>query len=57
MRWTEPASSPSPNLLPDLHPLAAQILIRRGFVLPAAAHAFCALQGRWLYTEMTALES
>ena len=40
MRWTEPDSSPSPNLLPDLHPLVAQILIRRGFVLPAAARSF-----------------
>ena len=40
MRWTEIASSPSPNLLPDLHPLVAQMLIRRGITLPGAARAF-----------------
>jgi single-stranded-DNA-specific exonuclease len=40
MRWTEPTSSPSPSLLPDLHPLVAQILIRRGITLPGTARAF-----------------
>ena len=39
MRWIEPPPFP-PNPLTDLHPLVAQTLFQRGFLTPAAAHAF-----------------
>ncbi|HEY5270303.1 MAG TPA: hypothetical protein VII97_08195, partial [Anaerolineales bacterium] len=40
MRWIEPTPLHSPDPLPDLHPLVAQTLIRRGLTTPEAARAF-----------------
>ena len=40
MRWTEPASLLLPAPLPDLHPLVAQTLVRRGFNTPGTALPF-----------------
>ena len=40
MDWIEPSPIDSPAPLPDLHPLVAQTLLRRGLRTPAAAHAF-----------------
>ena len=40
MRWREPTPLHSPALLPDLHPLVAQTLVRRGMNSPQAALAF-----------------
>ena len=42
MRWIEPAPLPpcTPAPLPDLHPLVAQTLIRRGITTAPAARAF-----------------
>ena len=40
MRWMEPAPLRYPDLLPDLHPLVAQTLVRRGMNTPEAARAF-----------------
>jgi single-stranded-DNA-specific exonuclease len=40
MRWIEPTFLISPSPLPDLHPLVAQTLVRRGFTTPEAARAF-----------------
>ena len=40
MRWIEPTPLRSPAPLPDLHPLVAQALVRRGFSTPDSARAF-----------------
>jgi single-stranded-DNA-specific exonuclease len=40
MRWTEPASSSTTPLLPNLHPLVARTLLRRGITSSTAAYAF-----------------
>jgi single-stranded-DNA-specific exonuclease len=40
MDWIEPAPIDSPAPLPDLHPLVAQTLLRRGLRTPEAARAF-----------------
>jgi len=40
MVWIEPSPIISSTLLPELHPLVAQTLIRRGFQTGEAAHAF-----------------
>ena len=40
MNWIEPSSLRSSAPLPDLHPLVAQTLLRRGISTPEAAHAF-----------------
>jgi single-stranded-DNA-specific exonuclease len=40
MEWIEPSPIDSPAPLPDLHPLVAQTLLRRGLRTPAAAIAF-----------------
>lgn len=40
MRWLEPTSHSSSAPLPDLHPLVAQMLTRRGFTTPDGARAF-----------------
>jgi len=40
MRWIEPTSLLSPTPLPDLHPLVAQTLVRRGLTTPEATRAF-----------------
>ena len=40
MRWKEPPSTFLPAPLPDLNPLVAQTLLRRGFTTPEAARAF-----------------
>jgi single-stranded-DNA-specific exonuclease len=40
MDWIEPSPIDSPAPLPDLHPLVAQTLLRRGLRTPAAARAF-----------------
>lgn len=40
MRWIEPTPLHSPAPLPDLHPLVAQTLVRRGMSMPEAARAF-----------------
>ena len=40
MRWIEPTPLRSPAPLPDLHPLVAQTLVRRGMSTPEAARAF-----------------
>jgi single-stranded-DNA-specific exonuclease len=44
MHWIEPTHLSSPDLLPDLHPLVAQTLIRRGFTTPESARAFLDLE-------------
>ena len=40
MDWIEPPPIDSPAPLPDLHPLVAQTLLRRGLRTPTAARAF-----------------
>jgi single-stranded-DNA-specific exonuclease len=40
MDWIEPPPNNSPAPLPDLHPLVAQTLLRRGLRTPTAARAF-----------------
>jgi single-stranded-DNA-specific exonuclease len=40
MNWIDSPPFPSSGPLPDLHPLVAQTLLRRGFSTPAAAQAF-----------------
>jgi len=40
MDWVEPSPIDSPAPLPDLHPLVAQTLLRRGLRTPEAAQAF-----------------
>jgi single-stranded-DNA-specific exonuclease len=40
MNWTEPSPIDSPAPLPNLHPLVAQTLLRRGLRTPEAARAF-----------------
>ena len=40
MDWIEPSPLDFPAPLPDLHPLVAQTLLRRGLRTPAAARAF-----------------
>lgn len=40
MRWLDPSPIQSTPPLPDLHPLVAQMLLRRGMTTPEAAHAF-----------------
>ncbi len=40
MDWIEPPTNNSPAPLPDLHPLVAQMLLRRGLRTPSAARAF-----------------
>jgi single-stranded-DNA-specific exonuclease len=40
MRWTDLPTSTLPSPLPDLHPLVAQALARRGILTPEAALAF-----------------
>ena len=40
MDWIEPSPIASPAPLPDLHPLVAETLLRRGLRDPAAAQAF-----------------
>ena len=40
MDWIEPSPIDSPAPLPDLHPLVAQTLLRRGLRTPEAARAF-----------------
>jgi len=40
MDWLEPSPIDAPAPLPDLHPLVAQTLLRRGYRTPEAARAF-----------------
>lgn len=40
MRWISPPALPSTSLAPDLHPLVAQTLLRRGITTPEAARVF-----------------
>jgi single-stranded-DNA-specific exonuclease len=40
MNWTEPTPLPSSTLLPELHPLVASALLRRGIRTPEAVRAF-----------------
>ena len=40
MHWLEPTHLPVEASLPDLHPLVAETLVRRGFTTPEAARAF-----------------
>jgi len=40
MDWIEPSPVPSPEFLPDLHPLAARALFRRGFRTLESTRAF-----------------
>ncbi len=40
MKWIESTHLPSPEILPGLHPLVAETLVRRGFTNAEAAHAF-----------------
>jgi len=40
MLWSGSPTSPRTTLLPDLHPLLAQTLLRRGIATPEAARAF-----------------
>jgi single-stranded-DNA-specific exonuclease len=44
MHWIESTPLSSPDLLPDLHPLVAQTLIRRGFTTSESARAFLDLE-------------
>ncbi|MGA2489823.1 MAG: single-stranded-DNA-specific exonuclease RecJ [Anaerolineales bacterium] len=40
MNWIEPSPLPTSTILPDLPPLVAGMLLRRGITTPAAAQAF-----------------
>jgi single-stranded-DNA-specific exonuclease len=40
MKWIEPTYFPSPEILPGLHPLVSDMLVRRGLTTAEAAHAF-----------------